>query len=174
MKKKTKPQPQAPSERESTAYHEAGHAVAMTRFGICCGSVTIRRNGPVLGAAEGDGDWHDEEHARQFLTTHLAGYAVNVRQGAPEATARAYACADFEEAQREIAWLGITEREAIELAVAFVGVPENWHAIEVLAAELLKYETIDGQEIPVIVDIADGETTTAQLERYRLLARAGA
>ncbi len=85
-----------------------------------------------------------------------------------------HACADFEEAQREIEFLGIAEREAIELASAFVANPANWRAIEVLARELLNHETIDGQEVPVIIDVADGVTTLDQLEQYRQFGQGGA
>lgn len=65
----------------------------------------------------------------------------------------------------------VDEKSALTEAFTFVRAPKNWRAIEAIAAELLENERLDGEEVYILVCVADGEAGPEVLERYRAMAR---
>jgi len=151
------------SERRYTAFHEGAHAVADHRLGFVCLGATIAPRGDTLGAAQAMDGWNDEQQARDSLTALYAGYCASIEAGEDEAVARKGADHDFEQADEVLVCLGAAETECLDVAFAFVREPSNWRAIELVAAELLLHEVLNGDEVAILVAIADGEGTRADL-----------
>jgi ATP-dependent Zn protease len=154
-----------------TACHEAGHAVAAARLGYMCGVVTIVPDGDkwTAGHAATEDAWDDPE---ANILVCLAGYVAELEAGKEEQTARAGAAGDFEQA---LGWLGDTAREADlapYLPKARELVRENWAAIERVAAELVARQTIDGDMVEMLRDVADGNATEEDFARYCQLVKA--
>jgi integration host factor subunit beta len=162
--------------RVLNAYHEAGHAVAITRFGFGNPEVTIRPGGTGLGASAEADVWEDRVVAGKILVSIYAGFAAQAHHDqAEEATARDDARADFEDADTI---LGFAHKGADELlqqqqhwlgrARRFVTEPKNWAAIEAVAQELVANETLVGEEVDSVIDAADGDPDAKeQLAFYR-------
>ena len=82
----------------------------------------------------------------------------------------AYGClSDFEMAQ-ETSSLPLDEVK--ELAVEFMCRPENVVAVQRISEELLKRHTLDADHVDVLVDLADGETTEDEYQRYLAMRKA--
>ncbi len=157
--------------RGLVAHHESAHAVANCRFGFDLYGVSVVQHEDALGATSGSGGLgYDLETAKGRVTSLLAGYAANLRNGAAEPRARAGAQEDFEAAEELYGFLQIDEAQAIDWAEAFVEEPKNWRAIEEIAEQLLARKRLDGEEVEIMVEVADGVTSSEDLERYRLMA----
>lgn len=159
------------AERE-TAFHEAGHAVADCRFGFVCGVVSIEPR-PGLGTRGHATCLYEHEGTDDdVILALLAGYAAAVRSGEDSDDAKEGASSDFERALEILARSERTELAShLERAEAFVR--DNWTAIERVAVELIEWRTIDGQELEVVLDVADGNATDADLARFRMMSRSG-
>ncbi len=147
------------TEKEMTAYHEAGHTVAAFRFGHPHGFVSIVPN-DATGTA-GHSCCEDSDEPEEMVIKLLAGYAAQVEAGGNEADARAGSWSDFEEAQR---WLSKGTELPIEEARQFVR--QNWKAIERFKDELLKHNVLDGQVTDVLMDVVNGDTTEEEYALY--------
>src|SRR5262245_24991725 len=67
-----------PNQRR-VAFHEAGHAVALHRFGFECSEAAVYPHAPrdgVLGHAKPAGGFEDEESARRYVIMLCCGYAA--------------------------------------------------------------------------------------------------
>jgi hypothetical protein len=141
--------------RRSTACHEAGHAVAHVRCGSVLSYATIVKKETTLGCVDGSGD--------EDLICYYAGYAADLECGRDPAEAREGARFDFDNARDFDSQHD--EAEWIEKSRAFVRA--NWPAIELIAAQLLEHNVLFCDELYVLVEVADGESTMEDLERLR-------
>jgi sugar phosphate isomerase/epimerase len=154
------------------AHHEAGHAVADHRLGFTSFGCTVVPNDAenTLGSAGQYDGWEDADEARSFVTSLYAGYCAEVVFGADERGARHGARYDFERAAEVLAWLAdTTEAAGLEAAFRFVREPAKWNAIMTVAAELEKCGTLDGTEVEILIDVADGTVQRSDLDQYRAL-----
>ncbi|MFH1923619.1 MAG: hypothetical protein ABIP48_27480 [Planctomycetota bacterium] len=172
--------------RASVAYHEAGHAVADCRHGFDLFWVTVQPKGDYAGKNEGAGSWWTPEEAEQRLVGLYAGYAAQRRSDPDQSDtlARSGASGDFDKAADILRWLHPDATDAelqrlqnewIAQAQTFVNDERNWGAIDALAEELLEHEELDGDEIELVIALADGDPAAAEaLARYRGLKAAAA
>lgn len=158
-----------------TAIHEAGHAVAFVRLrpalprsSYVGGSVTVVPDDNALGRFRHpdlsvDRCWpEDEDEAAYYHALyeddyvderiHCSGYAALVVAGYPEVVAVQGCEADFGR-------VGTLDR-AKQRAVALLERPENRRAVELVAAELLRWGTLDHQRVEELVRQADDENTS--------------
>lgn len=162
--------------RESTAHHEAGHAVVMYRLWGVADEVTIVPDveAGLLGAASdpgaADGMCIDFWRAR-LLSLFAGGHAQ--REHDPRAGDDG--CGrDEEEAAETLALLGWTDQEPTLRAASLDLVRRNWKEIQAVAVELLACGRLDSDEVEIICDVVAGEPgcTPDSLSEYRV-ARAG-
>lgn len=160
---------------DHTALHEAGHAVAHERLDIHQGSVSIEPDAETLGRCKAEGAKHvySADEAQKQVMAFLAGYAALIAAGCNEEDASAGADDDFEQAADLFeSWdLGGDLVSWKAEAVDFMSTGENVKAVRRLADELLSRITIGDELTAVIVDVADGEITEAELEQYILMSR---
>jgi ATP-dependent Zn protease len=165
-------------ERARTAYHEAGHLVIGIIFGFRCSSVSIRpdeargslgRTAPIEGHT---GEPQSRETVERWLCVLFAGYAAEVRF-APDAreAAREGARGDDEQAEQFLKRAAMANNSVRSLLRARTAalVEQHWAAIQSVARALLKHEEFDSDDAERITEIARGEATEADLERYRAL-----
>src|SRR6266516_118218 len=81
---------------ESTAYHEAGHAVDDVRFGFNPDKTSIKAACGTAGRSHTLDGWNDEIEVGYWIISLLAGYAAELKFGASESLVRAGARDDFE------------------------------------------------------------------------------
>ncbi|MBE7480803.1 MAG: hypothetical protein HS104_12585 [Polyangiaceae bacterium] len=151
----------------ATALHEAAHAVADERLDFGCAEVSIEPRPGTLGRAS---HVYEDGTDDDLILALLVGYAAAVRGGEDPADAKEGANEDLERASEILARSGRTDL-GTHLARAEAFVRDNWPAIERVAAELLEWCTIGGQELQVVLDVADGNATDEDLARYRLMSR---
>lgn len=159
----------------TTAIHEAGHAVAHVRLGIASGFVSIIANPDkgTAGTAEGEGAGHvyNKDGAADMTIAYCAGYAALVSAGYDEQTALLGADDDMEHAQDLIEFWGLDgdiadwRRRAVDLMQS----PENVNAVRVLAEQLAIHKRIENSIVEILIDLADGECTEADFNRFLLL-----
>jgi hypothetical protein len=156
--------------KRHTAIHEAGHFVCGFRYRLDADSVSIVADydaGSAGRVAQEDSHWDREQGVVQVQAL-CAGYAALVAAGFPAAVAELGCDNDFERAEDICAFwdLGpLAERKAE--AVVFMSTPENRRAVDVLARELCRRDSIDGDYANVLVDYADGECTAEEVQQYR-------
>ena len=165
----------------ATARHEAGHVVAHLRLGIDQDQATIvsktAPGGQWIGAVAAEGAQHvwNKEQAGPMVLAFAAGYAALVAAGYSDDAARIGADDDFEQAAHLIDFWGLVGGFEAWLmqAVEFMRRPENVAAVAMIADHLLQHETLDGECLSVLVDVADGNCTEAEFAQYlRLRDRA--
>jgi ATP-dependent Zn protease len=162
--------------KENVAIHEAGHAVAHCRLDLDVGFCTINPTEEKLGSLSGEGAGHvsDSDGAKNMVLAYCAGYAAMIADGKPEDEACRGCGDDFENAEQIISFwtlpgnLDVWKKRAVEL----MSKPENVRAVEVIAAKLLEFETIDGDHLMVLVEVADGVSTKEDYERYLVVREA--
>lgn len=159
-------------ERRRTAFHEAGHAVADVRGEFIPTHVTIEPNDSRLGASGSAYGWDDTESARKFLVSLCAGLAADLELGGDEESARGGANNDLERAEEILEHLAEGTLETwIDAARLFVREPNNWKAIELVAEELLDRGRMLGEEVEILVELADGAVTEDEAARALGIAR---
>lgn len=165
-------------DEQKTAIHEAGHAVAWQRLfpGMVVNRVTIVPDiedgsaGHHL-AAELTFPWSptvtpDQREAfRRYAVYRCAGFAAVLVSGYPEERAAEGCDSDFEDVA------GLEERKAE--AVTLLREPRNIAAVARVARELIERRTLDGDVVDVLIDVADGETSEADFQRYLLMRPPG-
>ena len=169
--------------RSSVAIHEAAHAIASHRAGLVPWMVTIipdeeagtagvshDLDGPVTYLNEAREECQTEENSRSYLVSLLAGLAANLENGDDPEEAALGAASDTEKAHDFIqvwgpAW---TYDDAMGAAREFVR--REWRAIQAVADELLEHETLDDEEVELVILTAEGdEEASAGLTMYRAL-----
>ena len=138
---------------ESTAYHEAGHAVIAIALGRSVQRVSILPKLQTLGRCEFQKgkprpteDWLERE-----ILISLAGLAAEARHTGQYSWAGA--TQDLQSVQR-LAVMRAGERHYERLQKRLLAKvehmlerPELWRAVELIASELLKSETISGRAV---------------------------
>lgn len=149
------------SERQRTAYHEAGHAVAAYRGGFDSNYLCAVSTVPDPG--KGTFGWAcyadqfsdiDSPEMEAWLLSMFAGYAAEL-QFCPREAERIHltAASDFEKAAP---WLAIREEsEGVWIAKAAEFVQREWEAIERVAQQLLLDEQLDGEDLQILLDPDD-------------------
>lgn len=153
-----------------TAIHEAGHAVACYRLmpGRYTGDLTIVANEEegYAGAHETLESWDDNSEAAKQEVLHVcAGYAACVAAGFDDVTARLGCSHDFERAEEIITrWNLLPLDDHLRQAIDLMRQTLNLRAVKRLADELTVWKTLDGDEITVLIDVADEDTPEAEAE----------
>jgi ATP-dependent Zn protease len=155
-----------------TAFHEAGHAVVSFMLDVPFRSVTIRPDADLLGCvlfqewpqwAIPDSGRYDERRATEWLTRRtqisLAGQIAETLHAGRRPAKFSHSaddhdvfenamtiCSSEEECSAWLNWLFIRTRSSL-------AVPDVWCAVEALAEELLKQETISGVEARNIIRV---------------------
>ena len=156
------------NEKQWIAYHEAGHfVIAYVLEQRIPSLVTVKPSEDQQGHVSSERNDFDPESgyagimsAKAYAIECYAGYAAETRFD-PSCSDQALIAArsDYEKAVDAIIagkLAGMIETEETLRAEAARLVKEHWNAIEALAKELLKLETIDGEEAGLIVDVARG------------------
>jgi len=161
---------QLPSSLQATAFHEAGHAVIALALGRAVQRVSILPGRGWLGRCEfrkgrvrPSEDWLERE-----ILISLAGPAAEARHTG--AYAWDGAVADLR-AVRRLAVQRASERQAERLERRLLAKVEHlldqighWRAVELIAMELLRCDTISGRAVHHLFDQAsrqaDGSTQT--------------
>jgi ATP-dependent Zn protease len=163
-----------PKRREATALHEAGHAVAGARL-FPAGRTTGRTRIEPDDEA-GTGAHHEAEDLvfaitddpsefeaqsaefRKEAVYDCAGYAALIAAGYSEADATQGCGSDFDKA----AGNAYTTLEAAKTrAVELMREPKNIAAVQRVADELLRKNTLEPDEVAILIEIADGESSEA-------------
>lgn len=144
--------------KRSTAYHEAGHAVADHVLGFTAVGATIVKRGDVLGSAKPLDEWgspfytvrENEREARRWIVTLLAGHAAEVEFCGKDDSQRGGAWRDFDEAATVLRFLGNQDLEV------FRGRARNFvrrHRAKItrVAEELLRCGTLDDGELDILI-----------------------
>ena len=164
---------------KSTATHEAGHAVAFYRlFGDAARyghTLTIEPHEDLLGShrAEelvfhGVGELTAEQRLafENEAIYSCAGYAAVLAGGYSDEEALAGCGSDFDKAERACdVRLDVSKENAVELMT----LPENTSAVARVAGELLSQSTLEWDEVIILIEIADGEATEQDYQRYQAL-----
>jgi len=158
-----------------TAIHEAGHAVAHYRLhgsSRYVGNISIIPHEGNAGHTYQEEEWdcNHESMSKEVLIL-CAGYAACVAAGLDHTRAMEGCGSDFEKANRII---GGWELEPIDIQIAaattLMEQPKNRRAVQRLADELVRRQTLPGQEIDVLIDLADGEISEEEYAKYRILS----
>jgi hypothetical protein len=151
--------------KHSTAIHEAGHAVAHFRLRIDQLGASIASDGNLAGYSHASSSVFNGRDAEDQVIAYCSGYAACLAANLPDADA---GCGDdLEKAQELIeSWqLGsLTEWQA--KAVELLSRPENISAVALIAKHLLRWQTLDVDYMGMLLEVADGNMTTAEFDRY--------
>lgn len=136
---------------KSTAYHEAGHAVAAYRFNLNADRLTIVRKGDVLGSSASEEDEPSESSYIEQIIVLFAGFAAERKynidadkrgsESDDEKASDLLQCIDETESS-----LRIKARELID---------KNWIIIEAMAEKLFLYKTLEPDEWMIIIEAFD-------------------
>ena len=157
---------------KTAAHREAGHAVAHNRLR------GPRRYVDVLsiisyayssGSAMRAEEWSaDAEYMQEKVLILCAGYAACMAAGIEDAMARQGCHSDIAEAKEIVAgWHLAPFEEQLDDAVDLMWQPENRRAVARLADELTRHLLLLPQEIDVLIDVANGAISEAELARLR-------
>jgi len=160
-------------DEEMLAVHEAGHAVAFYRL--------FPRSHALEVTIEPDDDlelggylWpahdisvieHDtpeevsDELIRNRATVACAGYAATILFGWADVDAIAFCNQDFEQAG------DLVEDGKVD-AMDLLARDANTRAIRIIADELRERRTLDSELVPILMDVADGETTMEEYQEF--------
>lgn len=159
------------TDRQQTAIHEAGHAVAHVRLEIDYADAAIDRprdgvEGEAV-AAGAESVW-DADAARAQVLANCSGYGALVGAGVAPEAASLGADDDFENATELIESWGLTGTldEWKARAVALMSEPRNRKAVQVIASELLERKRLDYDLISIFVELSDGTATRADVDRF--------
>ncbi len=157
------------------AFREAGHAVAHSRLrgprrhpGVV--SIISYANG--AGPMTREEEWStDAEYMQDKVVILCAGYAACIAAEIEDAVAKQSCHADFVKAEEIIAgWHLAPLGEHLEEAVDLMWEPENRRAVARLADELSRHLLLLPQEIDVLIEVANGGISEAELARLRAVS----
>jgi len=156
------------SDRKHVAYHEAGHVAADMVLGHVSLGATIAPKGAMLGSAgQLYGDDLTPEGMRDLIIALYAGAEAEKRICADHDQVRCGASSDDEKAEEYLPLSDSTESVLRKAAAQLV--EQHWEFVEMIAAELMKFQTLIYDEIAIVYDIYQGESTFDDLARFRLL-----
>lgn len=158
--------------REKTAVHESGHAVANVRLEISQTRASIIPNEKqeYRGRCEVFEGCTNQEDAEDHILSVLAGYASLIACGLPESQASEGCGSDFEEAERLIRNYELGDLDTWKSkAVKLMSSSTNQAAVERVAKELLERDEIDNDDIGICVEIADGKSNEEDYERFKMM-----
>ncbi len=159
----------------TTAIHEAGHAVAHVRHGLEVTVLSVRPDGEKMTAGHCRGPGVESvrcaEDAEVQILAYLAGYAALIAYGLDEESASRGAESDMEYVEQLLEdWcLGGGLNAWKERAVEFMSRPENVAAVALLAKELEHREHMVDELIEDLISYSDGEFTEDEWQRYLLI-----
>jgi ATP-dependent Zn protease len=158
------------TEIETTAYHEAGHAVVAELYGIPFDRVTITADADSAGHAMlrdpfgwvYDGDPGSDARARALIAFHLAGRAA-ARQYDEAGGDPASATSDLAQAYAVAADSTGGPKETGDLVkdmeqTVYEVVELNWQAIQAVAKALLARQTLTESEVTSIMAAIPDQT----------------
>lgn len=162
---------------ETTAIHEAGHAVAHRRLGIDQGGLSVEpdREAQTLGRSFSAGAGHcwNVAEAGDMALAYCAGYGAVRAAGYTEAEAKHGCADDFSQAKELVRFWGLESLVKIKAkAVELMRQPANVNAVKRVADELVARRTIDADLLAVLFDVADGDCSAEEFERYLLIRAA--
>ena len=99
---------------------------------------------------------------------HCAGYAATLAAGYAEEEALAGCEADFEKAERVC---NVRLYVSKEKAMALMMQPQNIAAVARVAGELLSRSTLEWEDVEILINVADGEATEQDYQRYLVMKR---
>ena len=148
---------------ETTAYHEAGHAVIALQLGRSVQRVSILPKLQTLGRCEfqqgkprPNEDWIERE-----ILISLAGLAAEAKHTGHYAWEGA---AQDLQAVKRLVTQRAGERQAERMQKRLLSKvehmleqPETWRAVELIAAELLRSETISGRAVVHLVELGQAQ-----------------
>ncbi len=166
---------------KQTAIHEAGHAIAFYRlFGDAAQyghTLTIEPHEDLLGSHQaeemvfhGVGELTAEQRLafENEAIYSCAGYAAVLAAGYSDEAALAGCESDFDKAERACdVRLDVSKEKAVELMT----LPENASAVARVAGELLSQSTLEWDEVEILINIADGEATEQDYQRFLAMKR---
>ena len=180
-----------PVEKQLTAYHEAGHAAAAYVLGGTVGAVSIKPEPGRLGYADARANRDTEfgERLRDRLIIYLAGEESEVKWGGLPASAKQTARSDLQsvhDAKNDagrlatpcqvgdgigsdtggsVVWRDETRRAYVawlrSLTRDLLAAGCVWRAVCALAEELLRRETLTGEEATAVI-----AAKTGRMERW--------
>jgi hypothetical protein len=153
-----------------TAIHEAGHAVAHVRLGILQDLLTIISDEYFCGAvlSEGVETVDNTDKAERMVLAYCAGFAALVAAGYPTEIAIVGSDDDFEKCSKLIEdWdLRYSLERFKDLAIELMSEPKNVAAVQLVANYALEHKRVEGDVVDVLVELADGDCTSAEFDRY--------
>ena len=153
--------------QKQTAYHEAGHAAADLILGHGSIGVTIAPKGNSLGGAtQLYGDDMTVEGMEDLVVALYAGAEAEKRITPDYDHANAGAWEDDEKAADYLRLLNRTEHERRERTADLIS--EHWGLVELIASQLLHHESLQGDEVYILLDVYRGESTMEELEEFRV------
>lgn len=171
-----RPSPLRPSQREATAYHEAGHAVMVHVEGYAVLACSIERPGDLQAGLAGGVMWNNPlaAHASELPEDHdrpaairavariaLAGDIAQRRyrpsswrrhQGRTDREVAAMLALRLVQSGEQAAWLVSGLEAQVQEALA-----RHWRLVETVAAALVRHGHLSGSAFAVLVDGAAGE-----------------
>jgi ATP-dependent Zn protease len=152
-------------ELERTAYHEAGHVVIALHFGMPLRWVSIEPAGECMGHTL----IHPERPAgtprelREEIVFSLVGYQAEIEFDPSVDMEDGYIGADESDALEAVSWYPVRRARGEDKDEAYDRYLERfrgetlrlvrqlWPAIQMVACELLKHETVTGDEVKALV-----------------------
>jgi len=141
------------TEKEQTAYHEAGHAVVSYRLRPDNGyGISIIAKDGSLGRFFSEGLINNTDECLQEVIILYAGYAAE-KAFSPD-TSPGGSCDDDEKAQGLLVHIDESEDKLRGQAADLIR--ENWRAVEAIASMLMRHEELAWEEWQEIIDVVDG------------------
>ena len=134
-------------------------------MGTCWGA-TSRRSWCFYGTEEVTAE--ERQAFENEAIYACAGYAAMLAAGYAEEEALAGCEADFEKAERVC---NVRLYVSKEKAMALMMQPQNIAAVARVAGELLSRSTLEWDEVEILIDVADGEATEQDYQRYLVMKR---
>jgi|GEM_PF-1192929 len=156
MQNKSSTRKNRTTDDESTAYHEAGHAVVSYRFNNCSGDLTITPKKGALGSLLDESDGASETEFIHEIIILYSGFAAECRHD--EHADKRGSAQDDEKASTLLQC--VNESECNLRLKAKELIDKNWPIIEAIAEKLITHKTLSCDEWQIIIDSFDeGEST---------------
>jgi hypothetical protein len=165
-----------PTDREHTALHEAGHAVAAVQLGLDgqdYGSVTIIPSETMNGSFSMSALGSTVCEAQRDIVISCAGYGALRALGYPEHFASTGCGEDFSVAETLIRRWSLPPIDYWkDLTTQLFVLHENAQAVKDVAKNLIKYKTNGPEFIHITVGVAIGLLSQLEVEKFKLNCQA--